>query len=215
VGAIIGRRRASEDAMTDKPFSAACERNKQPILAVLREHFADRRRVLEIGSGTGQHAVCFAAALPHLVWQTSDRAENLDGIRAWLDEARLPNTPAPLELDVRGAWPDATYDAAFSANTLHIMSWPEVERLFAGLGRALAADGVVAIYGPFNVDGRYTSDSNAAFDASLKAQDPRRGIRDRADVDALARAIGLERVADVAMPANNRTLVWRRVRVAG
>ena len=118
--------------MTDKPFAPACERNRDPILAVLRAHFADRTRVLEIGSGTGQHAVYFAAAMPYLVWQTSDVAENLPGIRAWLDEAALPNTPPPLELDVDTASGRATpFDAMFSANTLHIMSWPEVETLFA------------------------------------------------------------------------------------
>ena len=117
----------------DKPFAAACERNKAPILDVLRDLFAERRHVLEIGSGTGQHAIFFAAHLPHLIWQTSDRPENLPGISAWLAEAALPNTPPPLELDVERAWPAQRYDAVFSANTLHIMPWLAVERLFAGL----------------------------------------------------------------------------------
>lgn len=196
--------------LPDKPFSAACERNRAPILAALRLHFADRRHVLEIGSGTGQHAVHFAAALPHLVWQTSDRAEWLPGVRLWLAEAGLPNTPPPLELDVRGPWPSERFDAIFSANTLHIMGWPEVEALFAGLPAVLADDARLTIYGPFNYGGRFTSPSNAAFDAGLRADDPKRGIRDFEAVDALARGIGFELVEDLAMPANNRCLSWRR-----
>jgi cyclopropane fatty-acyl-phospholipid synthase-like methyltransferase len=197
--------------MSDKPHSPASERNRDPILAVLREHFADRQRVLEIGSGTGQHAVHFAAALPQLIWQASDRAENLDGIRAWLDGAGLPNTPAPLELDVtQEHWPAQQYDAVYSANTLHIMSWAEVQRLFARLPEVMTAQAKLAVYGPFNYGGRYTSDSNAAFDASLKAAVPHRGIRDFEAVDALASGIGFTLLEDRAMPANNRCLVWQR-----
>lgn len=192
-----------------KPYSSACDRNREPILAVLREHFADRRRVLEIGSGTGQHAVYFAAAMPHVTWQTSDVEENIPGIRAWLEEAALPNTPAPLQLDVNAEWPSAKFDAVFSANTLHIMSWAEVQRMFSGLRRLVTGDFKMVVYGPFNYGGRFTSESNAAFDASLKARGAHMGIRDFAAVDALAREIGLELIADVEMPANNRTLVWQ------
>ena len=197
------------------PNAPSCERNRAPILAVLRRHFAERRHVLEIGGGTGQHAVHFAAAMPWLRWQCSDRAEYLPGIRAWLDHAALPNTPAPVELDVAtGPWPEPAngtrFDAAFSANTLHIMGWPEVEAFFAGLDRTLAADAVLVVYGPFNYGGDYTSDSNREFDAWLKARDPRSAIRDFEAVDALARGIGLALVEDVEMPANNRCLVWRR-----
>lgn len=199
--------------MSEKPRAPACERNREPILAVLRRHFADRHRVLEIGSGTGQHAVYFGAALPHLVWQTSDRVDQHAGIRAWVDEATLPNVLPPLQLDVATSnWPPGGYDAAFSANTLHIMSWPEVNACFAGLGRILTDQARVVIYGPFNVDGRFTSDSNAEFDRWLKARDARMGIRDLAAVDALARAIGLRLVEDLAMPANNRCLIWQRGR---
>jgi cyclopropane fatty-acyl-phospholipid synthase-like methyltransferase len=197
--------------MTKKPHSPASERNRDPILTVLRDFLADRLHVLEIGSGTGQHAVYFAAAMPWLVWQASDRTEHLPGIRAWLDEARLPNTPAPLTLDVAtGPWPEEPFDALFSANTLHIMGWREVEALFAALPRVTTRDAKLAIYGPFNVDGRYTSDSNAAFDASLKARAPQMGIRDVAAVDALALAAGFSLVDDVAMPANNRLRLWQR-----
>ncbi|MET0230072.1 MAG: DUF938 domain-containing protein [Rhodanobacteraceae bacterium] len=197
--------------MTDKPSAPACERNRDPILSVLRAHFADRTRVLEIGSGTGQHAVYFAAAMPQLVWQASDVAGNLPGIRRRLDEANLPDAPAPIELDVGGnAWPGERYDALFTANTLHIMSWPEVEQLFAHIAGIATSDAKLAIYGPFNYDRKFTSASNAAFDASLKARAPHMGIRDRGAVDALARGIGFALVDDCEMPANNRTLVWQR-----
>jgi cyclopropane fatty-acyl-phospholipid synthase-like methyltransferase len=194
-----------------KPYSPACDRNRGPILGVLRLHFADRARVLEIGSGTGQHAVYFARALPHLVWQTSDLEENLPGIRLWLDGANLPNTPPPIELDVAAdQWPEVRFDAIFSANTLHIMAWREVEQMFSGLRRVVTSDAMLAIYGPFNYAGKYTSESNAAFDASLKAQAPHMGIRDFEAVDRLARAIGFDLVEDRAMPANNRCIVWQR-----
>jgi len=193
-----------------KPHAEACERNRDPILAVLREHFADRRRVLEIGSGTGQHAVHFAAALPRLTWQTSDLAANLPGIRLWLEESGLRNLPPPLALDVSGTWPDCRFDAVFTANTLHIMSWPHVQSLFAALPRVLTGDAILAVYGPFNYHGEFTSPGNAAFDQWLRQRSPQSGIRDFAAVDALARSIGLALVEDRPMPANNRTLVWRR-----
>jgi cyclopropane fatty-acyl-phospholipid synthase-like methyltransferase len=201
--------------MTEKPFSPACERNREPILAVLRAHFAGSRSVLEIGSGSGQHAVHFAAAMPWLTWQCSDVAGNLAGIRMWLDEAGLANTPAPIALDVaEGPWP-AGFDAVFSANSLHIMGWAEVEAFFAGVGRVLAGGGVLVVYGPFNDAGGYTSDSNRDFDAWLKARDPRSGLRDAGAVDALAHAAGLQLLDDVAMPANNRCLAWGHRRANG
>lgn len=196
--------------MTDKPYSVACERNREPILAVLAEVFADRRQVLEVGSGTGQHAAHFAAGLPWLRWQASDREDNLPGIRAWLDAAALANTPPPLSFDVTGTWPADRYDAVFSANTLHIMGWGEVERLFAGLPAVTTANAVLVIYGPFAYDGRHTSDSNAAFDASLRGGAPHRGVRDFAAVDALARGASFRLLQDRDMPANNRCLVWTR-----
>ncbi|MGH8728928.1 MAG: DUF938 domain-containing protein [Burkholderiales bacterium] len=198
--------------MVRKPYAPACDRNRDPILNALRVHFADRARVLEIGSGTGQHAVYFAQALQHL-WQTSDCAENLPGIRLWIEDANVPSTPPPLELDVNAdQWPRTRFDAVFSANTLHIMSWAEVERMFSGLAGVMTADAKLTIYGPFNYGGRFTSQSNAAFDASLKAQSPHMGIRNFEAVDALAQNIGLDLVEDAAMPANNRCLVWRRSR---
>jgi cyclopropane fatty-acyl-phospholipid synthase-like methyltransferase len=199
--------------MTDKPFAESCEQNRAPILAVLREIFADRSRVLEIGSGTGQHAVYFAPELPHLVWQTADVPAHHAGIRAWLEDAALANVLPPIALEVsETSWRSGRYDAVFSANTLHIMSWPEVERFFEGVGTVLEPGGVLAVYGPFNYSGAYTSESNARFDAWLKARDPASGVRDFEAVDALAHAQGLVLQHDIAMPANNRTLVWQRMR---
>jgi len=195
-----------------KPNAPASERNRDAILEILRLHFADRRRVLEVGSGTGQHAVYFAAAMPNLRWQCSDRPNYLPGIRQWLGEESLPNTPEPLALDANDDWASLgqRFDAVFSANTLHIMSWPEVERFFAQLPLVLEKNAKLAIYGPFNYDGTFTSASNAAFDAGLKAEVPHRGIRDFEAVNALAERIGFTLVQDHAMPANNRCLVWQR-----
>ena len=195
---------------TEKPFAPSCERNQGPILDVLQRHFGDTRRVLEIGSGTGQHAVHFAAAMPWLAWQCSDRADNLPGIARWLDDAALPNTPPAIELDVDGPWPDAMVDAVFTANSLHIMGWPQVEAFFAGVGAVLEPGGLLVVYGPFNYGGEFTSDSNRAFEQWLKDRDPVSGIRDFEAVGALARGIGLVLVEDHAMPANNRCLVWRK-----
>ncbi|MBB3800786.1 cyclopropane fatty-acyl-phospholipid synthase-like methyltransferase [Xanthomonas arboricola] len=209
----------------NKPFSPASARNRDPILQVLQQHFADRRHVLEIGAGTGQHAVHFAAAMPWLQWQASDHADHLPGMQQWLEEAGLPNTLAPIALQAVPSpspglapspplpvLPDGGhgYDAVYSANTLHIMGWPQVQALFAGLPAVMAPDAVLAIYGPFNRDGRFTSDSNRAFDAMLRERDPASGIRDADAVDALATAAGLQLIDDVALPANNHCRVWRR-----
>jgi SAM-dependent methyltransferase len=194
-----------------KPFAESCEQNKAPILAVLRGIFADRKLVLEIGSGTGQHAAYFARHLPHLTWQPSDLIGNHAGINAWREDAGPGNVLPPLELDVaQSEWPDVHPDAVFSANAVHIMSWPHVECMFAGIGRVLDERGMVALYGPFNYQGRYTSDSNARFDSWLKARDPSSGIRDFEALDTLARAEGLVLTNDFEMPANNRILAWRR-----
>ena len=197
-----------------KPFSLACERNREPILAVLQRYFTDRHQVLEIGSGTGQHAVHFAHALPHLRWQCSDVADNLPGIQLWLDEAALAHTPQPLPLDVNMDMAQAVgytkFDAVYSANTLHIMGWPEVQRLFAQLPALMAEQALLVIYGPFNYGGQFTSESNARFDVSLRSDHPKRGLRDFEAVNALASEAGLKLLEDVAMPANNRCLIWKK-----
>lgn len=194
------------------PWSPACERNREPLLAVLRSHLAQPCRVLEIGGGTGQHAEHFATHLPHLHWQSSDRPEHLPGLAARIAGAALPNLPAPIELDVahRAQWPDRCFDALFSANTLHIMGWPEVEHFFALADTVLTPQARLVVYGPFNYGGRFTSDSNAAFDAQLRAANAKRGIRHFEAVNTLAQARGFALVADLAMPANNRSLVWQR-----
>ena len=194
----------------NKPFSQACENNQAPILAMLREAMAGCQQVLEIGSGTGQHALYFASALSQVNWQTSDLLCNHAGILSWLRDAQLPNALAPLPLDVRDSpWP-AGYDGIFTANTLHIMAWDCVEAFFTGVEGALSSGGVLCVYGPFNYRGQFTSDSNARFDCWLKQRDPASGIRDIEAVQELAVAAGLVLSADHAMPANNRLLVWRR-----
>ncbi len=193
-----------------KQFSDACERNREPILAVLRRAFGDRTAVLEIGSGTGQHAAYFAPALPHLAWQPSDIAENLPGIRLWRAEAQTPRLAEPIELDVDRPFPELEADAVFSANTCHIISWPQVERMFAAVAALLPKGGVFALYGPFNYGGKHTSPSNAEFDAWLRGRDPASGLRDFEAIDALAKRHRLVLEEDNAMPANNRLLVFRK-----
>jgi len=194
-------------------YSEACERNKESILAVLHQCFAACRQVLEVGSGTGQHAVHFAAGLPHLSWRPSDLAENLAGIESWRTDAALSNLLPPIVLDL-GRLPAAApqalddVDALFTANTLHMVSWEQVQAFFQLAGRLLPAGGPLAVYGPFSYAGRHTAESNARFDLLLRDRDPASGVRNFEDVDALAQANGLTLGADHAMPANNRTLVW-------
>jgi SAM-dependent methyltransferase len=191
-------------------LSQACERNQDPILQILRGAFAASRRVLEIGSGTGQHAVYFARELPQLLWQSSDTGEYLAPLRARIAQEGAANLPPPVALDVRRLpWPITSIDSVFSANTLHIMAWQAVEDLFRGVGTLLGAHGVLCVYGPFRYAERYTSASNEAFDRYLQERDPASGIRDFEAVDALAAKAGLRLEADHDMPANNRTLVWR------
>jgi hypothetical protein len=191
-----------------RPFSEACERNRGPILDVLKRAFRQSRVVLEIGSGTGQHAAYFAAGLPHLIWQPSDVAEHLPGIRMWTDG--IANIRPPVALDVAQPWPAAAAaDAAYSANTCHIMSWQQVAHMFAGLG-ALDALRVFCLYGPFRYGGAHTAESNARFDAMLRLRDPLSGVRDYEAIAELARGSGLSVQEDNALPANNRLLVFSR-----
>jgi SAM-dependent methyltransferase len=193
------------------PISEACERNKGPILEVLRNAFADRGHVLEIGSGTGQHAVHFAAQLPHLVWHPTEQLKYMPDLDARIKQQGSANLRPPAVLDVRQAvWPLHQADAVFSANTLHIMSWAEVLDLFGGLGKILAAGGVLCIYGPFRYDGRYTSDSNRNFDHMLQERDPLSGLRDIQAVTTLASQYGIHLKVDHDLPANNRLLEFVR-----
>jgi len=193
------------------PYSEACERNQAPILLVLQRWFRVAGTVLEIGSGTGQHAVHFARHLPHVAWQPTDRAENLPGIQARVIEAALTNLSAPVELDVRSdIWSIERARYVFSANTTHIMSWPEVEAMFAGIAGVLEQAGSLVLYGPFNRDGEFTSESNRAFDQSLRTRDPAMGIRDDQTLIRLGRRNGLAFTAEYDLPANNRIMVWMR-----
>lgn len=194
----------------ERPFSQACENNKSPILSILHQYLSAVDLVLEVGSGTGQHAVYFAENLPHLRWQPADQQQYIDGIQSWLDWAQRDNILPPLVLDVNKPWPIDSVPAIFSANTVHIMSWAAVENFFRGVRQVLASDGIFCLYGPFNYGGDYSSDSNASFDQWLKARDPLSGIRDFEAVNDLAVDAGLSLLADHAMPANNRCLVWQK-----
>lgn len=195
----------------DLPFSQACENNKAPILAVLQQAFANCSRVLEVGSGTGQHAVHFATHLPHLTWQASEQPHYLAELTERLRRAALPNLPLPVPLDIcQDAAPAQRFDALFSANTLHIMSWPVVEQFFSRLNELLSEQATLCIYGPFNYNDRFTSASNQAFDANLKSRDPAMGIRDISAVIAQADAAGFTLKQDHSMPANNRLLQFVR-----
>ena len=191
-----------------KPFSQACVNNRDPILSILKRALAPCTRVLEIGSGTGQHAVHFAPALTHLHWQPSDRKENIPGIHAWMAEQPSSNLMPPIILDVDKRWPAATFDGFFTANTCHIMAWDSVVNLFAGLGKVARSGSVLAVYGPFKYGGGYTSQSNARFDQWLKSQHPHQGIRDIEDISRLAEDAGFGLVEDNSMPANNQLLVF-------
>ena len=218
---------AAQLAAAQRPFSQACANNQAPILAVLEQAFADRRQVLEIGSGTGQHSVYFAPRLPHLVWQTSDLPEHHAGIAAWHAAQPAPNLRAPITFDLQDSiWPQTAdgvvndavdgaagggFDAVFTSNTSHIVAWPLVERMFALVGQHLPVGGVFAIYGPFNYESQFTSDSNRAFDAWLRQRDAASGIRDLEALQALGLQHGLKLVQDHAMPANNRTLVFHKI----
>lgn len=195
--------------MVEKPNAPAALRNSEPILEVIRDEFMDCKSILEVGSGTGQHAIFFARKMPWLSWQTSDRRENHESINVWLAEAELDNVKAPLELDVeKPLQTDEKFDAVFSANTAHIMSIDGVECMFGIIGECLIEGGKFCLYGPFNLDGEFTSDSNKNFDASLKSQNPAMGIRDLAALDKFAQANSLRRSGLYAMPANNMIAVW-------
>lgn len=194
-----------------RPFSQACENNKAPILAILKSAFAPCKQVLEIGSGTGQHAVFFAQALAKLKWQPSDRRDNHKAINQWLSDYKGSNMLPLLELEIgQSPWPK-NFDAVFSANTLHIMPWPIAQRMLQELASHLPVNGVFAVYGPFNYGGHFTSDSNAQFDIWLKERGAHQGIRDFEAVARLLEAGGLTLVRDHAMPSNNRLLVWKKL----
>ena len=192
-----------------RPYSESCEQNRAPILAVLKRHLDGVEALLEIGSGTGQHAVYFAPEFPHISWHTSDRQENHPGIQAWLNEFPADNLQPPLALDVlRDAWPELAVQAVFSANTAHIMHEPDVQAMFAGVGELLPSQGKFLLYGPFNIDGQYTAPSNERFDQFLRQRDPGMGVRDLGWLRELAENAGMLLQSVEDMPADNKTLVW-------
>lgn len=194
-----------------KPNAPAAQRNSRPILEVIRDEFKDCETILEIGSGTGQHAVYFASEMPWLTWQTSDLRENHEGINRWVEDANLNNVRAPLELDVlKPVLIADKCDGVFSANTAHIMSVSAVECMFNVVAQCLNNGGKFCLYGPFNLDGKFTSDSNRNFDASLKSQNPEMGVRDLELLDDFSDAKSLQRTNLYAMPANNMIAVWTK-----
>ena len=194
-----------------KPFSQACENNRGPISQVLERVLVDCQSVFEIGSGTGQHAVWFSRAMPHLQWQTSDRKENHQGIKQWISDSSLENIHHPLELDVGvGPWPEGLFDAIFTANTAHIMALSEVELMFSGVSKLLISGGLFCLYGPMQYSGVISAESNRAFDAKLRAVKSTQGIRELNDLNKLAAAFGMELIEDNDLPANNQLVIWQK-----
>jgi len=196
----------------DKPFSQACINNRGPISGILERVFANKRNILEIGSGTGQHAVWFASKMPHLSWQTSDQAQYHAGINQWIEECPSPNLLAPIPLNVlTDPWPTNAYDGIYSANTAHIMPWEAVVAMFAGVGVRLSSNGIFCLYGPIKYQGELDAQSNVQFDQRLQQQFPHQGIREFHDINRLALAAVLVLLEDNTMPANNRLLVWQKI----
>lgn len=195
-----------------KPCCEACERNKAPIAGALQRHFRQPGEVLEIASGTGQHAVHFARCMPHLVWHCSDLSDKHPGILAWLEDAGLGNVVGPVELDVAtaGHWPRHEFHYAYTANTAHILAWQDVVSMFGGVAGVLSAQGLFAVYGPFNHGGDYTSEGNRRFDAALRAENPQMGLRDLEKISQLGAANGLQLRQTIAMPANNMLLLFEK-----
>ena len=195
-----------------KPFSQACENNQEPIRLALDHYFQMGGHLLEIGSGTGQHAFYISNFYPKLIWQTSDVRANLSGIETWVREGNRDNLKSPIDFDINSAeWNKDKVDYIYSANTVHIMSWNEVVKLFALLPKCLVPSGYFFLYGPFNYNGKFTSESNQRFDLWLKEQAPHRGIRDFEALNKLAEDQGFMHVNDLEMPANNRLLIWKLV----
>ena len=194
-----------------KPFAESCVQNQAEIFSILNVLLKNKKHVLEIGSGTGQHAVYFAERLPHLVWQTSDQSQYHEGINLWLDEAKLENTKAPITLNVNQTdWPQADFDAIFSANAIHIMSWEDVINYFTNGAKSIGSKGLFILYGPFNYNGKFTSESNARFDDWLKSRDLNSGVRDFEALDELANNNKMTLKHDFEMAANNRILCWEK-----
>ena len=192
-------------------FCPAAENNKQAILQILKQVLQNTDNTLEIGSGSGQHAIYFSAQLPHLTWQPTELPAVVDALRANLAEHNSPNIRPAVELNVQQQpWPVASCASIFTANTMHIMPWSDVVAFFTGLGQVLNTQGLLCIYGPFRYNGAFTTPSNERFNQWLQSQNPQQGIRDFEQLDQLANAQGLVLLNDYAMPANNQLLIWNR-----
>lgn len=205
-------RRFGERLTDGRWFAPAAARNQVPIREVLERELPPKGMVLEIASGTGQHVVYFAKALPRLTWQPSDPDPgHLNSIARWIDFAQPGNVNAPLALDVRQQpWPLGAADAVVCINMVHIAPWAATEALFGGAGQLLSPPGPLVLYGPYRRGGQHTAPSNARFDADLRAQDPEWGLRDVEAVRAVAEQSGFVLADTVAMPANNLSLVFRK-----
>ncbi|MFZ4715493.1 MAG: DUF938 domain-containing protein [Bacteriovoracaceae bacterium] len=201
----------------NKPFSEACERNQEPILNVLKKHiYPDDRRLLEVGAGTGQHAVFMAPHFPKLDWYPTELQNNIGGIVTWLKEEQISNIKAPTVLRIgKDDFPRLKFDVVFTANTFHIMHWKECKSFIKQLGNRLREGSRAIFYGPFKYDGKYTSESNESFDQVLKERDPLRGIRSFEDVNNAMIKNGFELVEDISMPANNQMLIYSRLEFIG
>jgi len=198
--------------MSSRPFSESAESNKDSILKIISKIFTDETCVLEIGSGTGQHAVYFTEQLPHLTWQPTELKDKIQGIKMWLETAKHNRILEPQLLDVtKDCQMQKKYQYVFTANTAHFIAWSEVQAMFCVVGKLLSPGGFFVQYGPFNYQGRFTSESNEKFDQWLKAEDPNRGIRNFEDLTSLATENGVQLFKDYEMPANNRTLVWQKI----
>ncbi|MDX1351980.1 MAG: DUF938 domain-containing protein [Thiomicrorhabdus sp.] len=201
----------TNNSKQNKPFSPSSEENKQVILEAIQPLLTQQKTVLEIASGTGQHAVFFAEQMPHLTWQTSDLADSHTGIGQWINDSQLNNVLAPIELNVSEShWPQSTYDVVYSANSFHIMNKQNVSDFFRQINSVLNLPGLVIIYGPFNYNGAFTSESNARFNDWLKSNNPESGIKDFEWCDKLAKQAALVLLHDIEMPQNNRILVWQK-----
>lgn len=198
----------------NKPYSAACERNQGPILEVFQKVILPTdRRLLEIGTGTGQHAVYLAPHFPQLEWYPTDLSVNIPGMKLWFEEAKIPNIQSPVRLDVgKDDFPKLKFDVVFTANTFHIMHWKECKSFMKLLGNRLREGSRFVVYGPFKYGGEFTSASNAEFDLSLKSRDSLMGIRSFEDVLSNMEKNGFELVEDHEMPANNRMLIFERLK---
>jgi cyclopropane fatty-acyl-phospholipid synthase-like methyltransferase len=191
-------------------YSESCERNKQPILDKLSVYLSNLTTILEVGSGSGQHALFVSDHHKHLTWQPSDQDQYIDALMINIEQYASKRVLPPIELDVSRTWPNNLYDGIFTANTLHIMSWNDVTNFFQGAGSIIKENGCLFVYGPFRYEKAYTSSSNAQFNDWLKARNPASGIRDFEAVNELARKQGLSLIEDFMMPANNQLLIWRK-----